>query len=95
LFGWWTIAFVAILAAVSAVGLAYARVLHRHALVVAPASLRAALPAPSRRVALPRAMVRSLTAPKRALPASVKALTAAEVITGKVVAAPVRGKVVR
>jgi hypothetical protein len=60
-------------------------------LIQAPASLRAALPAP-RRVALPRGL--SVTRGRRALPAPAKALPAAEV-TGRVVPAPARGKVVR
>jgi len=101
IFGWWTIALVALAAALSAGGLAYARVLHRSAVIARPEptpQMRAALaarglrpiPAPGQqaRPALPRAMVRSLATRRRALPVAGKALPA--VITGRVVPAPVR-----
>jgi hypothetical protein len=105
-FGWWTIALVALAAALSAAGLAYARVLHRSAVLSRPEptpQMRAALaarglrpiPAPGQaaRPALPRAMVRSLTGRRQALPAPARALPG--VVTGKVGPAPVHGKVVR
>jgi hypothetical protein len=66
--------------------------LRRHSHVVAPASLRAAHPAPKRQVALPRNQ--SVARGRRALPAPAKALPAPEVVVGRVVPAPVR-KVVR
>jgi hypothetical protein len=89
---WWTLALVAVLAVATGVGVAYMKVMGRHVLIQAPASLRAALPAPRRAVALPRGL--SVTRGRRALPAPAKALPAA-VVTGRVVPAPVRGKVVR
>jgi hypothetical protein len=92
IFGWWTIALAAVAAAVSGAGLAYMKVMGRHTLLAVPDTLRDALPAPRRRVALPRNL--SLTRGRRALPAPAKALPAAEVVVGKVVPAPVRGKVV-
>jgi len=103
IFGWWTIALVALAAALSAAGLAYARVLHRSAVIARPEptpQMRAQLaarglrtiPAPGQaRPALPRAMVRSLGRGRQALPAPPRALPAA-VVTGNVVPAPVRGK---
>ena len=94
--GWWLVPIaLGLLALAAGVWLAVRR-LHRHALVVAPASLRAALPAPRRAVALPRNL--SITRGRRALPAAAKALPAPEaVITGCVVGeVPAqRGKVAR
>jgi hypothetical protein len=90
--GWWLVPIALGLLAFAAGVLLAVRRLHRHALVVAPASLRAALPAPRRAVALPRGL--SVTRGRRALPAPAKALPAAE-LTGRVVPAPARGKVVR
>ena len=87
LFGWWTIALVAVLAAVSVAGLVFMRVLHRHALVVAPPSLQ-------QRKALARARrIRELQPPRKALPAPAKAIGAPRTspgtaaITGRVIAA--------
>jgi hypothetical protein len=103
---WWTLAVVATLAALAAAVHGVVRVLHRSAVLSRPEptpQMRAALaarglrpiPAPGRvaRPALPRAMVRSLTGRRQALPAPARALPG--VVTGKVVPAPVRGKVVR
>ena len=101
LFGWWTIALVALAAVASAAGVAYMRVMSRSVVQARPEptpQMRAALaarglrpiPAPGQqaRPALPRAMVRSLATRRRALPVAGKALPA--VITGRVVPAPVR-----
>jgi hypothetical protein len=90
--GWWLVPITLGLLALAAVAVRALRGLQRHAVVVAPASLRAALPAPRRAVALPRNL--SVTRRRRALPAPAKALPAAEVV-GRVVPAPARGKVVR
>ena len=71
----------AVLAAATAAGLAYMRVLHRHALVVAPSSLRQALPAPQpvRAVVLPRNL--NLTRKRtRALPAPAKVIEPTRVL---------------
>lgn len=97
--GWWLLPIVLGLAGT---GLAVMRVLHRGVVQARPeptSEMRAALaarglksiPAPGRqaRPALPRAMVRSLTRPRRALPATQKAIPAPErVIEG--VPVPVR-----
>ncbi|MGH3205694.1 MAG: hypothetical protein ACRDP5_27120 [Streptosporangiaceae bacterium] len=75
-FGWWTIALVAVLAAATAAGLLLVRKLHRHVLVVAPPSLRnhTALPAATRaRVITTGKVIRpaqAISAPRRALPAA-------------------------
>ena len=90
--GWWLVPITLGLLAVAAVVVRVLRGAQRHAVVVAPASLRASLPAPRRAVALPRNL--SIGRGRRALPAPAKALPAAEV-TGRVVPAPVRGKVGR
>lgn len=82
--GWWLLPIaLGLLAAAAGVVLGL-RGLRRHAVVVAPASLRASLPAPRRAVALPRNL--SITRGRRALPAAAKALPApGTVITGRVV----------
>jgi hypothetical protein len=74
--GWWLVPITAGLLALAAGVLLAVRRLHRHALVVAPPSLRA--------VALPRGL--AVTRGQRAVPAPAKALPAA-VVTGKVVPA--------
>ena len=81
--GWWTIAFVALAAVLAGAGVLFMRRLTRHALVVAPPSLRAALPAPRpvRAVVLPRNL--AITRARRALPAPAKALPAARMKCGK------------
>ena len=77
LFGWWTILIAALAAVATAAGVVFIRGLARHALVVAPPSLRhrVALPAPRRAVALPRNL--AITRKRRALPVAAKALPAA------------------
>lgn len=77
-FGWWTIAIAAVLLAATAAGAMFVRVLHRHALVVAPPSLqhRVALP---RNLAITRKRTQALPAPPlaieptRVIPAAVNA----------------------
>jgi hypothetical protein len=124
--GWWLVPITLGLLALAAVAVWALRGLQRHAVVVAPPSLRAALPAPRRAVALPRGL--SVTRRRRALPAPAKALPAAAhdfvpldwdkrcghlahpqanrcflpakahpaaELTGRVVPAPVRGKMPR
>lgn len=97
-FGWWTIALVALLAALSAAGLAIGRVMHRFVVQTRPEpthemrdmltarGLRT-IPAPVQlaRPALPRNL--AITRRRQALPAAAKALPAPEV-TGRVVPAP-------
>lgn len=94
---WWTLAVVAVLAAVSAAGLAIGRVMHRFVVQARPEpthqmreqlaarGLRT-IPAPVQlaRPALPRGL--SITRKRQALPAPARALPAA-VVVGKVVPA--------
>jgi hypothetical protein len=89
--GWWLVPIALGLLGLGVGVLLAVRVLHRHALVVAPASLRSSLPAPRRAVTLPQGL--SVTRGRRALPEPAKALPAPAVV-GRVVPAPVRGKVV-
>jgi hypothetical protein len=102
IFGWWTIPLGALALAAFAVGVACVYGLHaRQTVLTRPEptpQMRAALaarglrpiPAPGQaaRPALPRAVVRSLTGRRQALPAPARALPG--VVTGKVVPAPVR-----
>jgi hypothetical protein len=103
--GWWLVPIALGALALAAGTLMAVRRLTRHAVMARPEptpQMRAALaarglrpvPAPGQaaRPALPRAMVRSLTRKRQALPAPARALPG--VVTGKVVPAPVR-KVVR
>jgi hypothetical protein len=101
-FGWWTIALAAVAAGFAAAGAVIVRKLHRHALVVAPPSLR-------HRVALPAAQPRrAITRKRQALPAGQgptvvgtpvatynKTAGKLGVVTGKVVPAPAGGKMKR
>jgi hypothetical protein len=101
--GWWLVPITLGLAALAAGVLKVVRILHKR--VVVPAATpaqrvaelerrrRNAIPIPAARPALPRGL--SVTRGRRALPAPAKALPAAEVVTGRVVPAPVHGKVVR
>ena len=84
IFGWWTIALGALGLAAAGVGVTYMRVMHRHMVLAAPASLRASLPAPRRAVALPRNL--AITRGRRALPVAAKALPAAVVEPTRIVA---------
>ena len=83
-FGWWTIALVALAAGLAAAGLVFMRKMHRRVLMVAPPSLQ-------HRVALPagqewQARLEAIARRRSALPAGRKALPAPQpVITGRVV----------
>jgi hypothetical protein len=69
LFGWWTIALVALAAAASASGLAYMRVLHRGHMVLARPE-----PTPETRAALAARGLRPIPAPGQARPALPRAM---------------------
>lgn len=84
-FGWWTIALVALAAVLAGAGVAYMRFLmKRHVLIAAPASLRASLPAPRRvrAVALPRNLSITRKRPQ-VLPAPARVIEPTRVIAAE------------